>query len=155
MDIQDTYEALGRCIELHIPGLRSDQAMTLARIGRECSFESGDTVFAEGDMSMDLYLLIQGQVFLGATFASGAGAVVFASLGPADFFGWSALIPPHRKTAYAKVIQPAKVLIFSGTQVLALCDQDPGMGYVIMRRLMECVCGRLKATRQRMMDMLA
>lgn len=154
MSSSTSKEQIAQQIIQHVTGLTNEQARKLAEIAQERTFAAGDVVFNEGDPATDLYLLLEGCIFLGARFSKRMGLVTFASLGPGDFFGWSAVVPPHRKTAHADVIRPARVLIFKGTELLALCEADKVLGYTVMRHLLATVGKRLVATRQRILDML-
>ena len=150
-----TESEVARQIMQRLAGLPLEQARKLAEIAQERRFAPGEVIFKEGDAATDLYLLLEGQIFLGAKFSRRAATVVFTSVGPSEFFGWSAVVPPHQTTADAEAIQSARALAFPADKVLGLCDQDPALGYIVMRCLLGTVGDRLRATRQRMLDMLA
>jgi len=147
-----TREQIALQLSVRLRGLTPQQAQELAGLARERSFAAGEVIFNEGDQASEIYLLLEGRVFLGAKFSESAGHVTFASIGPSEFLGWSALVHPHRKTAYAEAVADTEVLVFRSRELLDLCDQDPAMGYVIMRCLLATVGQRLIATRQRMLD---
>jgi CRP-like cAMP-binding protein len=151
---RDAESEVTRQIMQHLAGLPLEQARKLVEIAQERSFASGEVIFKEGDAATDLYLLLEGQIYLGATFSRRAGKVVYTSVVPSEFFGWSAVVPPHQETADADAIQSVRALAFPRDKLLALCDQEPVLGYLLMRSLLRTVGGRLRATRQRMLDML-
>ncbi len=139
----------------HIDGLDREQAGKIARFSREKTFESRDAIFREEDSAVDLYLLLEGLVILTAEFPHAVGSIAFALLGPSEFFGWSAVVPPHQNSASAEVIRSAKVLAINGRKLLALCDREPETGYLVMRRLLGTVAGRLRATRSEIFSRLS
>lgn len=136
-----------------LSGLTAEQAEKLAELAREVSFAKDEIVFRERDWATRLFLVLEGCVFLRAKFSRGSATVNFASIGPSEFLGWSAVVPPHRLTAEAMAVMPTKVLAFDGNELLKLCDQDPSLGYVLMRHLLTTVGKRLTATRRQMFDM--
>ena len=47
-------------------------------------------------------------------------------------------------------MRPTKVLAIDGPKLIGLCEQDPALGFAVMRTLLVAVADRLRATRERM-----
>ena len=63
------------------------------------------------------------------------------TVGPGEVFGWSSLFLERPKTASARAVEPTTALALDANRLRALCDLDPGLGYVLTRRsLMSCLC---------------
>ena len=137
-----------------LPGLTAQQAQKLAGIARGRSYAAGDVIFNAGDHATEVFLLLQGRVSLKTKFATYGDTITLASVRPLEFFGWSSLMLPQIKTAQADVVEAAKVLVFQADELLALCDADPALGYVVMRCLLNTVGQRLIATRRWILDIL-
>jgi CRP-like cAMP-binding protein len=54
-------------------------------------------------------------------------------------FGWSAVIPPHVHILRAIARNPSKVLAVNGKELLALFNQQPYLGYEVMKGLLQVI----------------
>jgi len=70
-----------------------------------------------------------------------------------DLLGWSALRGASNSwTVSARATRETRCLAFSGREVRALCDRDPGFGYHLMRYGFEVVARRLTDARLQLLD---
>jgi CRP-like cAMP-binding protein len=145
---------IARQIAGRLPGLSAAQAEKLAGISEERSYEAGEAIFKSGDIAKEVYLLLRGRVALRAKFGTYVDTITLASVAPMEFFGWSSLMEKQAKTAQADVVEDAKVLVFDAKELMALCDADPTLGYVVMRCLVDTVGQRLVTTRRWVLDLL-
>ncbi len=143
-------ETIAQHMVAHILGLTSEQAEQIALLAEERSYASGETLFSEKDPADDLFFILEGRVFLGASFPHHSGRVNIASIGQSEFFGWSAVVGPYQETASAMAVRPTKVLAINGPKLISLCEQDTALGFAVMRTLLAAVADRLRATRERM-----
>ncbi len=123
----------------------------IAAISTIRDWRVGETVFREGDSADHIYLVIGGIVSLEICVAS-AGCKQILTLGPGELLGWSALLKSSRYTARARAAQPTRLLEINVERLLQLCDQDPKLGYDLMRRTALALAQRLSATRMQYMD---
>ncbi len=62
--------------------------------------------------------------------------------------GWSWLIPPYRWLFDARVLAPSVIITINGVKLRERCDEDPKLGYELMRRFATLMAERLNAARQ-------
>ena len=143
-------ETISHHMMAHILGLTSEQAEQIASLAEERSYAAGDALFSEKDPAEDLFFVLEGRIFLGASFPQYWSRMNIASIGQSEFFGWSAVVGPYQETASAMAMRPTKVLAINGSKLIGLCEQDPALGFAVMRTLLVAVADRLRATRERM-----
>lgn len=114
-------------------------------------FDAGQYLFHEGEPADQLYLLRHGRVALEVT-APGRGSMTFQTLAPGEIVGVSWLIPPYRWTYDAKALELTRAIAMDATCLRRKCDDDPGLGYDLMKRFVPILIERLHATRLQMLD---
>jgi CRP-like cAMP-binding protein len=62
-------------------------------------------------------------------------------------FGLSALIPPYRYVGTVHATQPSRVVQFQGAGLRSLCESDPKLDAILLRRMLKSVMSRLHDTR--------
>ncbi|HEY5362336.1 MAG TPA: cyclic nucleotide-binding domain-containing protein [Streptosporangiaceae bacterium] len=128
------------------------QRALVAGVAREVTFTAGTRLFDEGQLASGCWLIRAGQVALG-TAVPGRGQVVVHTVGPGDVLGWSWLVPPHRWHFSAAATGAVRAVQLETTQLLALADGDPALGYPLALGLFEVLLGRLQNTRSRLLDL--
>jgi CRP-like cAMP-binding protein len=127
----------------------------LVKIAHLRQVEAGEVLFREGDEEDYLYVVLEGRVALDI-FVPGRGRVRIYTAEPMDVVGWSSVTPVVRqRTATARVILPGTLAVFDAKALRRLCDEDPELGYVVMRRMANVIAGRLMVTRLQLLDMFA
>jgi CRP/FNR family cyclic AMP-dependent transcriptional regulator len=132
--------------------LTAAQRALVAEAAREVTFTAGTRLFDEGQLASGCWLIRAGQVAL-ETAVPGRGQVVVHTLGPGDVLGWSWLVPPHRWHFSATATGLVRAIQLETTQLLALADGDPALGYPLALGLFEVLLGRLQNTRSRLLDL--
>lgn len=110
-------------------------------------FEAGQEIFKEGDLANRFYLIEKGKVQLEAPNAT-QGDVPIQIIGAGDVLGWSWLFPPYYWHFSARAIEPVTSLFLYGTRLLVQCEDDPELGYKIMKKTASVLIQRLNATRK-------
>ena len=119
--------------------------------GRNVKYNAGEYVFREGDVSDTFYLIRHGRVAL-EVHVPGRGPVVIETLGEGDVLSWSWLVPPYRKQFDARALTLVRALAFDGECILKKCEEDPRLGYELLKRFLRLVGRRLQATRVQILD---
>jgi CRP/FNR family transcriptional regulator len=89
------------------------------------SFGAGAHIFREGDLGLDLHLILTGEVKITRSGPRGA-EVVFAVLLPGDIFGELALFEEGAlRTADAVAVQPTECLTLERRALIAFLDSHP------------------------------
>ena len=77
----------------------------------------------------------------------GAQPIQVQTLRAGEAMGWSALTPGARTHFPGSRASRVCTVAFSGEQLREACEQDPAIGYALMKRLIEVVTERLDALR--------
>jgi CRP/FNR family transcriptional regulator, cyclic AMP receptor protein len=131
--------------------LNESQLDILADCAMQIKFRSGDVIFQQGDVANRFYLIERGSVALQAD-QPGHGTIPIQTLGAGDILGWSWLFPPHIWRFSARAVEPTEAIFFYGTWLRARCEQDPGLGDELMRRMARVVVERLQATQMQLVE---
>jgi CRP-like cAMP-binding protein len=135
--------------------LRDAHFDRLVNISCVKEFSPGDVLFKEGDKEDYLYIVLEGRIGV-EIFIPGRGRTRIFTAEPMDVLGWSSVTPVLRqRTASARAVLPSRLIAFDAPKLRLLCDEDPEMGYVVMRRMLNVVASRLMITRLQLLDMFA
>jgi hypothetical protein len=66
--------------------------------------------------------------------------------------GWSWLFPPYRWHFDGRALSSVRATSFDGACLRGKCDQDPALGYELMKRFARVFSERLRGTRLRLLD---
>jgi hypothetical protein len=66
--------------------------------------------------------------------------------------GWSWLIPPYKWRFDARAIETTRAFALDGKCLRGKCDEDPRLGYELLKRIAATIAERLHATRLQMLD---
>lgn len=123
----------------------------IAGCARNETFEGGSYLMREGDPADRFYVIRYGRVALEIPVPS-RGALTVETIEDGDLLGWSWLVPPFRTTLDAKALGNTHTVAFDGACLRGKADQDPVLGYELMRRFIPVIVERLQATRVRLLD---
>lgn len=126
----------------------------LASQARLIVYDPGDVLFRENAVAQDLMLLLSGSVALEMS-VSGRGKVRLISLGPGDWVGWSALMSGGQMTTSAVALSTTEVAEFSADELQQTCEQNPNIGYPLMKCVAQSLANRLVATRLQLLDLFS
>ncbi len=119
-----------------------------------CNHDSGDVLFRENASARELLLILSGSVALEMS-VPGRGKVRLLSLGPGDWVGWSALMGGGRMTTSAVALSITQVAKFSADELRQMCEQNPDIGYPLMKCVAQSLANRLVSTRLQLLDLFA
>jgi CRP-like cAMP-binding protein len=123
----------------------------LVETASEKAVESGQVIFREGDDALGFFLIVEGSVSLEA-FSLQHGPMTVQTLEQGDVFGWSVLVPPHRWRLDARAASNGRLLVLDGPALRERCEQNPGLGYELLRRFAMLLEQRLQAVRQQLIE---
>jgi len=132
-------------------GLSEDQFALIAGCGRNQVFEPGEQLMREGDAADVFYAIRSGSVAM-EIFAPQRGAITVETIGPGDLLGWSWLVPPYRVHLDARAMEETHAISFDAACLRGKCEDDPALGYELMKRFVPVIVARLAATRVRLLD---
>lgn len=128
---------------------------SLAELASISTFFADDIIFKEGERDPYLYIILEGKVRL-ESFVPGHGSLPYCTVESLDVIGCSSLTPVVRqKTSTARALERTTLLTFPAADLMALCESDCDLGYVIMRRLANIVASRMLNQRLHLMKLVA
>ncbi len=113
-------------------------ALLAANMGEQ-RFSRGATIFLEGSVGDALYFIIEGQVRIFITTATGQ-EISMSVFRQGDFFGELSLLDAQPRSASATVMQETRVLTLCRTAFLAILHDCPDMAVAVLAAL----SGRLR-----------
>ena len=146
----DTLEPLLRDHEF-FQGLDPEYIRLLAGCATNIRFGDGEFLLREDDAADRFFLIRHGLVSIEIA-SPVAGSIVVQTLGPHDVVGFSWLFEPYRWRFDARALEPTTALALDGACLRGKCDDDPRLGYDLMRRFAAVVLTRLQATRLQLLD---
>ena len=132
-------------------GLTQDQIATLASMARPVEFEPDELILMDGQRSTAFYLVISGSVAV--ELCAPQFTVVVEAVGAGGAFGWSSLLGRHDTLFQVRAREHTIALRLEGHALRELCRADPVLGVEVLRRTLEVVAGRVKATELRFAEM--
>jgi len=130
-------------------GLGDEMLSKIAKLCQTESYKAGAVIFAEGNPADKLYILDEGIVTIRIQPAPGGKNLVVQPIEKkAGVFGWSGLADPSIYTASAVCATDARVVVIDGDKLMALLEEFPSAGLVVMRRLVGIIGARLRRTRE-------
>lgn len=133
-------------------GLGENYIDIIAGCGKNVNFGAGKYIFNEGESADSFYILREGNVALEIA-SSGYKPITIQTLDRGDVFGWSWLYPPYRWFLDAKTIDAVRVVAMDGKCLRDKCEDDPKLGYELMKKFSRIIAQRLQATRLQLLDM--
>ena len=121
-----------QCILFH--DLSEEEIGRLVALGQEQTYREGDVLVVQGAHDGKVFVLLEGMVKVQIKTGETIRPVV--SLGPGQLIGEITLVDggPHSATVIVTET-PTRVLAFEREALLALCEAEPRIGYVLMRNI--------------------
>ncbi len=132
-------------------GLDPDHLSLLVGCASTVVFPADSYLFREGDPARTFYLIRNGRVALEIA-APSRGALVVQTLGEGEMAGFSWLIEPHCWQFDGRAMERVLAVMMDGECLRGKCEQDPRLGYELMRRFAGLATNRLQATRLQLLD---
>jgi thioredoxin reductase (NADPH) len=114
------------------PALDDAQIAVLRSYGSDEATLSGDVLFAEGDATYDLIVVLEGEVQIVAN-AGQPTETLIATYGPGGFLGEIGLLTGQRAFLAAIARTPGRVLRIPVAQARLVMDQEPPLSELLLR----------------------
>lgn len=112
-------------------------------------YEAGTYIFRQGDFGEDLFIIVEGYVFLERAMDIGShkGSVVIDALGKGRTLGcWSTLLgEPHVLLSSANCQKDSTVIRLKGDQLRKCMEEDTAFGFFMLERLAFLLRDRIQA----------
>ncbi|MBI4229149.1 MAG: cyclic nucleotide-binding domain-containing protein [Deltaproteobacteria bacterium] len=136
-------------------GLKKSYLDLILGCASEARFDSGETIFREGERADKFYIILQGKVAIEALMAPERDPITILNLGENDVLGWSWLFAPHRWHFDARATAPTKAISIDGDKIRKKCEEDHDLGYELMKRFATIIEQRLRSVRSQNPNMYA
>ena len=135
LEILKTVEAL--------KGLNSDQLVLIQKYSEKIEFNQGERLFAEGENSAHLWIVLEGEVELRYDRPEGQPNPVedpISFISKAELFGWSSFMPPfeYKLSAYC-ASQKCEVVKIEKERLVKLFENDADMGFELMSHILRVI----------------
>lgn len=121
-------------------GLSRRRCLSMAREMHLRTFKSGERVFAQGEVSVGIALVLSGRVKISS------GQQTLAEASPGDFFGEIALVMDDTRTADAQALEDTELVFFLRPNLNELVDEKPREGAKVLKNVAQVLAQRLKKT---------
>ncbi len=132
-------------------GLSDFHLSLVAGCGKNQVFKAGEYLMRERESADSFYVIREGRVAL-EIFAPERGALVIETLRPGELLGWSWLVPPYVSHLDARATEETRAIAFDAACLRGKSDEDPALGYELLRRFVPVMVERLQATRVQLLD---
>ncbi|GIX31471.1 MAG: hypothetical protein KatS3mg124_1943 [Porticoccaceae bacterium] len=137
-----------------LAGLDPERAAFLAGCARLARFRAGEFLTREGQAAESCFLLLEGRVSV-EIHVPGGGARPLLTARGGEVVGWSWLVPPFRYRFDARALVPTRALSLAAQCVRTKCEDDPRLGYLLLKRLAAALLDRLQEARLQLADLYA
>ncbi|MGD8457545.1 MAG: cyclic nucleotide-binding domain-containing protein [Anaerolineales bacterium] len=126
-------------------GLSKGELEIIAGLTETMQVNKGDALFNEKDDAKYIYILLKGKVRIQVQLSSKPETVAINVLTQTgSLIGWSGLLPGQYYTAAAVCQEDSELLAIEGTKLMHALEEDPVMGFKVMRKFTEVVSSRLR-----------
>ena len=137
-----------------LQGISDCHLQKLAASAVEQHYSAGTTLFQENAVHHTFYLVVEGSVALDIHIPR-RGSRRVLSVGRGEILAWSAILGQGVMTTSAITTVPTSVIAWPAQKLLALCQADHEIGFLVMQRIAQALSRRLTATRLQLLDMFA
>lgn len=118
----------------------------IVQIGRVGSVQAGEVIDVQGQPAEKFYILVSGRLAVILTLDFGVVHQTYQliTLGPGQMFAWSGLVGNPYYTAGSRAVTDCSYLEFDVREFERLFDEDPRLGYVMMRLVARTIASRLR-----------
>lgn len=134
-------------------GLPEPALEAVAALCEERRYAPGEIIFSPERASDRAFLLLRGTVRLTVHASSLPEPVTLASLEtPGQAFGFSTVIGQGHHNSSAEAVTEVAAVAIDGPRFLAYLEKDPGIGFVVMRRVARALSRRLATLRRHLLE---
>ena len=125
-------------------GLTDAELIEIAKLCQRHSHEAGEPCLVQGEQTDHVHFVEKGMVAveLRMPYTPREKGIIVVTLGPGEVFAWSALVTGIL-SASVRAVKPSEILDVRGAELLALCEKNNHIGYVIMKNLSSVISSRL------------
>ena len=115
-------------------------------------FAANHMLFRTGEPADAFYLIREGAVSVEIS-CSQERHLTIQTLGEGEVLGWSWLFPPYNWQFDARALEQTRAIALDARCLRGKCDEDPRLGYDLMKRFSHILQDRLLAARLQLLDL--
>lgn len=135
-------------------GLGSEELERLSRLIFTRGYKAGRALFYEDTPGEVMYLVQSGSVGIYKT-GPDKRELLLATVGPGSFFGEMALLDDKPRSATAKIVDDAELVVITKKAFDQMLETDPGITSKILIAMLKAVFHRLRATDEKFKDLVS
>lgn len=120
--------------------------------------DADHTVFAEGDVGTEAYLILKGSVRVVGNVDLDEHRMVhpgFSDLSAGQIFGELSLFDGQPRSASVVTLTKCELAVLEGQRLMAFLDAHPELGYPIFKEVIHLLVGRLRRANRRIFSLFA
>ncbi|MFN3822256.1 MAG: cyclic nucleotide-binding domain-containing protein [bacterium] len=130
-----------------VKDMTPEEISALSHIGEERSYSRGSMILKEDSRSRDLYVIKSGRVSIRLSLPTEAGREeVIYTMREAQIFGELSLVDGSPRSATVRAEEDVVTLFFEFHKLSQLLDQQPRIGYLLMRNIAAIISQRVRNT---------
>ena len=126
-----------------LKGLNNDQLAAIQKCSKKMEFNQGERLFAEGEDSTHLWIVLEGEVELRNDRPEGQPNPIddpITFISKAELFGWSSFMPPFKYKLSAYGASPkCEVARIEKESLVKLFANDADMGFELMSHILRVI----------------
>jgi CRP/FNR family cyclic AMP-dependent transcriptional regulator len=132
--------------------LATEQLATVAGCASNEVYPAGAFLCREGQPANHFYVPRFGRVAVEIATPTG-GTMTVETVEAGEVLGWSWLFPPYKWHFDARAITLVRALALDGACLRKKCEDDPALGFELMKRFAQVAVRRLEATQLQLLDL--
>ena len=134
--------------------LSDEQLAAIVASGSKRELAEGELVFAERTDGDEMFILLEGRVQITIEMSRESEQAPVHTVTEGKVFGEFALLAGMKRSATARTIKDCRFFVLNRTDFQALAEEDPKLGYTVLRQLTEVLVGRIVKTTQELRSSL-
>lgn len=137
-------------------GLTDEQLARLEALATSQSYREGDVIVEEDQKGARCYFVSAGRVDIEIRPPfSGRAAQKIATIKSGECFGELSLVDGFLRSATARAIEAVEVVSFDNAALEELMEEDPRIGFRIMRNIASVLSARIRTTNMKLRNALS
>ena len=132
-------------------GMEKKDVEFISKCGKNRVFRENEAIAREGEAANFFYLIRQGTVAV-ITDMPPDGFHTLQTVSDGEIMGWSWLFPPYHWLFDLEAKTVVHAVELDGKCLRDKCEQDPKLGYELMKRFAKNMTDKLEATRLQLLD---
>lgn len=132
-------------------GMRPDHIELMVGCASNVRFDPEQYIFREGETAHRFYFIRHGRLAL-EVFRPHKGNIVIQTLEANSVLGWSWLVEPYTRHFDCRAVELTRAIALDGACLRGKCEDDPLLGYELMKRFVHLMEDELNAMRLRLLD---